>query len=47
MKRTSIIHYSKAAFEDEAMDVIRLAQTEGLHAHANAVRVRMEKKGNG
>jgi histidinol dehydrogenase len=40
IKKTSLIHYSKAAFEDEADDVIRLAQIEGLTAHANSVKVR-------
>jgi histidinol dehydrogenase len=39
-KKTSLIHYSKAAFEDEADDVIRLAKIEGLTAHANSVQVR-------
>lgn len=39
-KKTSLIHYSKAAFEKEADDVITLAMTEGLDAHANSVRVR-------
>jgi histidinol dehydrogenase len=40
IKKTSLIHYSKKAFDDEADDVIRLAETEGLGAHANSVRVR-------
>lgn len=39
-KKTSVIHYSKDAFEKEADDVIRLAETEGLSAHANSVRIR-------
>ncbi|CCK82132.1 MULTISPECIES: histidinol dehydrogenase [Desulfobacula] len=39
-KKTSLIHYSKAAFKKEADDVIRLAQTEGLGAHANCVKIR-------
>ncbi|MBU1340337.1 MAG: histidinol dehydrogenase [Proteobacteria bacterium] len=39
-KKTSLIHYSKAAFEKEADDVIRLAETEGLGAHANSVKIR-------
>ena len=40
IKKTSLIHYSKEAFEKEADDVIRLAETEGLSAHANSVRIR-------
>ncbi|MCP3873336.1 MAG: histidinol dehydrogenase [Desulfobacteraceae bacterium] len=39
-KKTSLIHYSKAAFKKEADDVIRLAETEGLGAHANSVKIR-------
>lgn len=40
IKKTSLIHYSKAAFESEADDVILLAQIEGLTAHANSVKIR-------
>jgi histidinol dehydrogenase len=40
VKKTSLIHYSKEAFTIEAKDIIRLAQTENLGAHANAVKVR-------
>ena len=39
-KKTSLIHYSKAAFKKEADDVILLAETEGLTAHANCVKIR-------
>ena len=39
-KKTSLIHYSKTAFQKEADDVIRLAMTEGLDAHANSVKIR-------
>ncbi len=42
IKKTSLIHYSKQAFEREADDVIRMAQTEGLGAHANSVKVRKQ-----
>ncbi len=41
-KKTSLIHYAKAAFDKEADDVIRLAETEGLGAHANSVRIRKQ-----
>lgn len=40
MKRTSIISYTKGALQDVEADIIRLAEAEGLHAHANAVRLR-------
>jgi len=41
IKKTSLIHYSKAAFKKEAADIIRLAEIEGLDAHANSVKVRL------
>ncbi len=40
IKKTSLIHYSEAAFHKEADDVITLAEIEGLDAHANSVRIR-------
>ena len=40
MKRTSIISYSAAALAEDAPDIIRLAETEGLTAHAKAVAER-------
>ena len=43
-KKTSIIHYSKKAFRREARDVIRLAEIEGLDAHAKSIRVRLLNK---
>ncbi|THB79544.1 MAG: histidinol dehydrogenase, partial [Desulfobacteraceae bacterium] len=42
-KKTSLIHYSKAAFEKEAADVEALAHIEGLGAHARSVSIRKEK----
>jgi histidinol dehydrogenase len=41
IKKTSLIRYSRAAFEREAGDVIRLAEIEGLGAHANSVKIRL------
>ncbi len=43
IKKTSMISYSETAFRREANDVIRLAQVEGLDAHANAVRIRLNQ----
>lgn len=40
MKKTSIIHYSRDAFEAEADDVVTLAHLEGLDAHAASVSIR-------
>ncbi len=42
VKKTSIIHYSKEAFKREAKDIIRLAEIEGLDAHANAIKIRLK-----
>ena len=39
-KKTSLIHYSESAFKKEADDVICLAMTEGLDAHANSIKIR-------
>jgi len=43
IKKTSLISYSKEAFFREAKDIIRLAETEGLGAHANSVMIRLKK----
>ena len=45
MKKTSVIHYSEAAFRREAPDIIRLAEIEGLGAHARSVKVRLNRSG--
>ena len=41
LKKTSLIHYSKKAFKREAKDIIRLAEIEGLDAHAHSIKVRL------
>jgi len=46
LKRTSVIHYSAEAFRREAADIMRLAEVEGLGAHANSIRVRLGRKAN-
>ncbi len=43
LKRTSIIHYSPEAFRREAADILRLAEVEGLGAHANTIRRRLAR----
>jgi len=40
MKKTSIIAYTQAALAAVSSQVIKLAEAEGLAAHANAVRLR-------
>ena len=44
MKRTSIISYTQPALAAVSDDIIRLAETEGLQAHANAIRMRRNEK---
>lgn len=44
VKKMSYLCYSKEAFERDAESVIEFAEVEGLGAHANSVRVRLEKK---
>lgn len=44
MKRMSLISYTQPALEAVSEDIIRLAETEGLDAHANAIRLRREGK---
>jgi histidinol dehydrogenase len=41
LKRTSYVHYSRSAFQDDQADVIRLAEAEGLTAHALSMKVRL------
>lgn len=42
IKKTSLIHYSKKALEEEAEHVMRLADIEGLDGHAESVKVRIK-----
>ena len=43
MKRTSIISYTQTELTSVSDDIIRLAEAEGLQAHANAIRIRKLK----
>jgi histidinol dehydrogenase len=44
IKKTSLVYYSREAFEKDAPHIMRLAEIEGLSAHARSVKVRLEKK---
>lgn len=44
VKKTSIIFYSQDALERDGENVIALAEAEGLTAHAESVRVRLNKQ---
>ncbi len=43
IKSTSIIEYDKKKLAESAEDIIRLAQAEGLDAHAKSVKIRQEE----
>jgi histidinol dehydrogenase len=43
MKVSNIVYYSAEGMQMNADDIIRLAEVEGLTAHANSIRVRKEK----
>lgn len=42
IKKSSFIYYTKQALLDAQEDIVRIAQREGLDAHANAVKVRFD-----
>ena len=44
LRKMSVIRYTEEALAEDAADIVRLAENEGLHAHANAVRIRTEKE---
>ena len=46
VKRTSLIGYSEAKLRADAAEVVRLAESEGLHGHAEAIRVRVTDDSN-
>jgi len=42
MKNTSIIEFTEKSLKINSLDIINLAQSEGLHSHANSVKIRFE-----
>ena len=42
IKKSSFIYYTQNALQEAAQDIVTLARTEELTAHANAVEVRMQ-----
>jgi histidinol dehydrogenase len=44
IKSTSIIEYDKEKLAESAEDIIRLAEVEGLDAHAKSIRIRQETR---
>ncbi len=43
LKRSNVLCFNEAAFDEAAAHTITLAENEGLFAHADAVKVRMKK----
>ena len=44
LRKMSVIRFDERAIREGGADIGRLAESEGLRAHANAVRVRLEEK---
>ena len=44
LRKMSVIRYTKEAVRADAADIVRLAEAEGLSAHANAVRLRAKEE---
>jgi len=44
IKTTAITTYKKPALKEEAQAIINIAESEGLSAHANAIRLRLEEE---
>ncbi len=42
VKKTSLVYYSQGAFLEDAPHIMRLAEIEGLSAHARSVKVRLK-----
>lgn len=42
IKKSSFIYYTEEALKNDSEDVIRFAETEGLTAHANSIKVRFD-----
>lgn len=44
IKKSSFIYYTESALKADSEDVVRFADTEGLTAHANSIKVRFDMK---
>jgi histidinol dehydrogenase len=42
MKKSSLIYYTKAGLKEASQAIIKVAEVEGLDAHANTIKIRME-----
>lgn len=46
VKKSSVIAYSREALARDATNIMTLAESEGLGAHAEAIRIRLKKEGD-
>ncbi len=44
IKKTSLLYMSRQSVDELGPDVIRFAESEGLYAHGNAIRLRLEEE---
>lgn len=44
LRKMSVISYEKEALRRDGVHIVRLAESEGLQAHANAVKIRLDSK---
>ncbi len=44
LRKMSVLRYTREALREDAQDIVRLAENEGLTAHANAIRARSEEE---
>ena len=42
VKTSSVISYTQERLQNQGKQIIRFAEEEGLFAHANAIRIRMD-----
>ena len=43
IKKSSFLYYTKEALKEDGEKIINIANKEGLTAHANSIKVRLEK----
>ena len=43
VKKSSFIYYTESELENAKNEIVTLAESEGLTAHANSIKVRFEK----
>ena len=43
IKKTSVLYYSREAFDKDYPDIVRMADIEGLSAHARAMKIRKDR----